>query len=80
MKKQNGNILLVLVLLLAIVAAGFWWFMKGDYKSKLNKVEPTPSPITTTSGLDSANKELDSTDLNKIDAELNVLGTESASF
>jgi len=74
--KQKGNIALT-ILIIAIIAFALWWFSKNGYKLPQQTAE---TPIENTADLDEMAKELDTTDLNEMDSDLNQLSSDSSSF
>lgn len=81
MKKQSGNVLVALILVAAVVVLALWFFMKSGYKLPSQTAQNNAAPaIQNKSGLDSASKQLDGTDLNQMDSGLNQLSSDSASF
>lgn len=80
MKKETGNTLIALVLIIIVVVLAFWFFMKSGYKLPSQTAQNTTPAIQDKSGLDSASKQLDGTDLNQMDSGLNQLSSDSASF
>jgi hypothetical protein len=78
MKNQKGNTLLVLVVIVALVVFAFWWLMKSGYKFP-GQTAMAPG-IQNTSDLDSASKDLDGTNVNEMDPDMNQLSSDSSSF
>lgn len=81
MKKQTGNTLIILVIIVLVALLGFWFFMKGSYKGLQQTPQKTEAPaVENKSDLDSASKDLDGTNLNQMDLELNLISSDSSSF
>lgn len=76
---KKGNTMLVLLLVLGLLLFAFLWFEKGGNFQKTATQESVPE-ITSASGLNSAGKELDSTDLNQMDSELKQLDSDTSTF
>ncbi len=80
MKKQNGNTLIALILIVIVVLLAFWYFMKSGYKLPQQTAQNNVPAVQNKSGLDAAAKDLDGTNLNQMNADLNQLSSDSASF
>lgn len=76
---KKGNTMLILLLVLGLLLFAFLWFEKGGNFQKTTMQEGGPE-ITNASDLNSAGRELDNTDLNQMDAELNQLDSDTSTF
>lgn len=79
MMFKKGNTMLVLLLILGLLLFAFLWFEKGGNFQKTAAQEEGPA-ITNVSELNSAGKELDSTNLNQMDSELKQLDSDASTF
>ncbi len=78
MKKESGNIaLIVLIIVLAIFVFG--WLVKSGYYSAPQQTSQDNS-IQNKDGLDTASKDLDDTNVNDVDVELNKLSVDTSAF
>lgn len=70
----------MIVVLLALL--GFWFYMKGGYKAPGSTPQDSvmAPPVENKSDLDSASKDLDATDLNQMDTELEQISSDSSGF
>lgn len=76
---KKGNTIFVLLLVLGLLLFAFLWFEKGGNLQKATTQENTPE-ISSASGLNSASKDLDGTDLNQMDSELKQLESDTSAF
>lgn len=82
MKKETGNTLLILVVVVLAALLGFWFYMNDGFKTlKSTPQESTMAPpVENKSDLDSASKDMDETDLNQLNVELELISSDSSSF
>ena len=74
MKNQKGNVGLVLIIVIVLAVLGFWYLMKYGPR------QTAQGPVMTTSDLDAASKDMDTTDLNQMDNGISQLRADTSSF
>ncbi len=77
-KNQQGKGLLLILIIVVLVILGLWWLMKQGYVPQA-PIGENPA-VQGVSDLDAASKDLDNTNLNQMDAGLNQLNSDAASF
>ena len=84
MKNQKGNTMLIVLVITAIVLVGGYLFYKGGAMSLNNQpssqVQQQSNAIQNDSGLMSASGDLDNTNVDSMDSQLNQNTTEASSF
>ena len=82
MNKQKGNSLLIVIVVVALAVVAVVWFLKNNYKGLAERTpQETSAPaITNKAELNTASSDLDGTDVNSMDKELDQLNTDSLSF
>ena len=80
MKKQKGNtLLIVLILAAAVLIGGYVLYQRGAMPSA-NQPEQQSNAIQNDSGLQSASNDLDSTNVDSMDTELNQTTQDASNF
>ena len=84
MKNQKGNTMLIVLVIAVIVLIGGYLFYKGGTMSSNNQpsqqVQQQSNVIQNDSELMSASGDLDNTNVDSMDSQLNQNTTEASSF
>lgn len=79
-KGLSSILAIIVVAVVVIVVAVFFSTQKGSLPTETKQTSQNISAIQDTSGLNSAASELDNTDLNAVDKELNQLDSDTSTF
>lgn len=81
MKNQKGNIILKVLIIAAIVlVGGYLFYQRGTIPSNNQPSQQQSNAIQNDSGLMSASSDLDNTNVDSMDNQLNQNTTDAASF
>jgi hypothetical protein len=81
MKNQKGNTMLIVLIFVALVLVGGYFFLnRGAPSNNQPSSQQQSNAIQNDSGLMSASNDLDSTNVDGIDTELNQNDTDASSF
>ncbi len=81
-KNQKGFAPILIIAIIAVVAVAGYFFLsqKGKYATTTPSSNGSYSAIQNSSDLDTAANDLDNTDINQADTELNQLNSDASSF
>lgn len=77
--KKGNTIFALLAFLIILIFVFLWWWSRKGGNLTNQSVSRTPA-FQSTSDLDSASKQLDSTDLNQMDADINRVASDASNF
>ena len=81
--NQKGFVpVLVIIVVAVLAAAGYFMFVQKEklFKSPNQEISQSVGQIDNNSGLDTASNDLDGTDMNQFDSQLDQISSDASSF